>query len=236
MADTWGEQEGLPAAQSALPASNNRSSSAEVPGWCSGSGVWTLFRFDWWGKHKESRRVTFFFQFWNNCKLPEKLPKWDKPSYRRFAHIPQSLTFAEFPLSPSVCVCVFTYVIYAFFLNYLEIIMPLYRKIFQHIVPKNKDIQLYNHSRILKIRTFKMNRILFSTLQSGIFQILLISAIMTFTASFLSRSKIQSRNTFLSCKNMFLAAYLSPFLLHPTRVHNAQPSTPQVLGGSNGEH
>lgn len=124
---------------------------------------------------------------------------------------------------------------YAFFLNYLGIIMPLCRKIFQHIVPKNKDMQLYNHSRILKIRTLKMNRILFSTLQSGIFQILLISAIMTFTASFLSRSKIQSRNTLLSCKNTFLAAYLYyPSCFIPPGSIMPSPQHPKSLGDQMG--
>ena len=55
-----------------------------------------------------------------------------------------------------------------------------------------------------------------------LFQILVISPIMTFTPSFFSRSKIQSRNTLLRCKNTFLAAYLSHLLLHPTTTPGLQ--------------
>lgn len=56
-----------------------------------------------------------------------------------------------------------------------------------------------------------------------LFQILLICPKMTFTARFFPRSKIQSRNTLLGCKNTLLAAYPSHLLLLPTT-----PPTPQL--------
>lgn len=156
------KRESLQAARSALPASNNPSSSAEAPGWCSGSGAWTSFRFDWWRNTKKADMKLFFdvaiilLNFQKSCKTQTKaflvgpLPRGPNCSH----------LLCLFVLAP-LSVCLFMYI------HFSEPSEKSHAPLSQNISPcisKNRDIRFYNHSIIIKIRTFKTDGILFSNL------------------------------------------------------------------------
>lgn len=112
-------------------------------------------------------------------------------------------------------------------LNRLKITINFYTKCFRRIKTLNY-ITTVKLSKSGHLKRIEYHLLIYRTFSS------FTNQPDNYKSFFSPRSEIQPRNSPLSGKNIFLAAYLSPFLLHPTIIHNMDYLPKSLQGRTSG--